>query len=313
MAVPPPFCRQSYEYKRGIEVDARSRIFFSPFNSTRGRFSLTSLTLSFLRDTMKFFFSTLLVFVASSSLVQGHGWVSSVMANGKIYKAPVPNGEKISSPHRQINSINPIRDLNSVHLTCGYSAKAAPLTMEVTAGTNILYKWWAGNQNWPHKYGPVMLYAYKCPGAAKDCMPGHKKGWALIDAAGFEANGVDWIQNRFYKGQGVAAHVPAGMPDGVYLFRHEIIALHIADTVGPSSTQAARRKNATMETLGAELVSLPGAYKKGNPSLFKSIFNGTNKKNYRMPGPKLFNPSNNHRRAETGIRNNTHNATASSS
>ncbi|KAH7106809.1 glycosyl hydrolase family 61-domain-containing protein [Auriculariales sp. MPI-PUGE-AT-0066] len=252
---------------------------------------------------MKSFSASVLVALASSaSLVHAHGWVSAITANGKKYDAPDPYQNPMDSPQRQITTLDPVKDLNGEELTCGYGAKSAPLTMEVTAGTEITYEWaclWGGSQFWPHEQGPVMLYAYKCEGEAQDCQPGRNAGWALIDAAGFLEGGgpFDWVQGRFKKGEGVPARVPAGMPDGTYLFRHEIISLHIADSDGPefypSCTQVrvvGGTKNATLESMGADLVSLPGAYKQGEDGLFKSIFDENIKSYYAMPGPKLFNP-----------------------
>jgi cellulase len=144
-----------------------------------------------------------------------------------------------------------------------------------------------------------MLYAYKCPGPANECKPSaDDKGWALIDAAGYDVqrNGELWVQERFFNGESVPAPVPAGMPDGDYLFRHEIVALHrIPCEFYVSCTQVrivgGASANMSLADAGAELVSFPGGYSGSEPGVTANVFGGVNKDTYQFPGPKLFNPS----------------------
>jgi cellulase len=143
-----------------------------------------------------------------------------------------------------------------------------------------------------------MLYAYKCPGNASDCRPPTGKEWFLIDAVAFDpdnnSNGPEgWMQFRFHRGQTVFANVPKGMQNGDYLFRHEIIAMHIATSRGSefyvSCTQVriVGGVNTSAKAAGAEMVAHPGAYV-GDSRVRQNVFDNNIRRNFRMPGPRKF-------------------------
>lgn len=243
------------------------------------------------------------------SLVGAHGTVGTFTANGKTYIGPQPrSNSNLDSPVREIDTLNPITDLNSDSMKCGPGAKSsARAVAEVNAGSSVSFSWTAGtSQKWPHRWGPVMLYAYKCPGDAKDCTPPSGAEWFLIDAAGFDDNANEvpsggdparsgWVQDRFRANMSVPAKIPKSMQNGSYLLRHEIIALHVAMGRGPefyvSCTQinVSGGSNKSAQDQGAELVKFPGTYKSSDKGLHVNVFdNQLNKNNYVMPGPKVF-------------------------
>ncbi|KAH7106430.1 glycosyl hydrolase family 61-domain-containing protein [Auriculariales sp. MPI-PUGE-AT-0066] len=251
--------------------------------------------------------SLLVAFLAASfSLVRSHGSVDYFEANGQSWGAPYPGaGSDWDSPVRVISTLEPTTDMYGPAIKCGPGAGApAKVVAEVTAGSDVLFGWRSGEEAipWVHQLGPVMLFAYKCPGDAKDCQPADDdKGWALIDAAGFdERSGFQsWVQSRFNTREKVPAKIPAGLPSGDYLLRHEIVALHVATSRGPefytSCTQVrvtgGASANLSLADAGAEVVSFPGGYTKDMPGLFANVFGEANKDNYKFPGPALFTPS----------------------
>jgi len=148
-----------------------------------------------------------------------------------------------------------------------------------------------------------MLYAYQCPDGvdAKDCKPPSADGWTLIDAQAFDPNPSQvpnsngWTQDRFHNNMTVPSPIPKGLPNGNYLFRHEIIALHRAMDSGAeyyvSCTQArvSGSSSGSTKSAGAQLVALPGFYSGNEKGIKVNVFDSNlNAGNYVMPGPKLF-------------------------
>ncbi|KAH7087231.1 glycosyl hydrolase family 61-domain-containing protein [Auriculariales sp. MPI-PUGE-AT-0066] len=258
---------------------------------------------------MKSIILSCVAFCLSVSLVGAHGTVGTFTANGKTYIGPQPrSNSNLNSPVREIDTLNPITDANSGSMACGPGAKSsAKAVADVTAGSSVSFTWTAGtSQKWPHRWGPIMLYAYQCPGDAKDCAPPSGAEWFLIDAAGFDDNANEvpaggdparsgWVQDRFRANMSVPARIPKSMPNGSFLLRHEIIALHVAMDRGAEFYVSCTQVNVsggsskTAKDQGAELVKFPGAYNPSEKGLRVNVFdNGLNKNNYVMPGPKVF-------------------------
>jgi cellulase len=93
----------------------------------------------------------------------------------------------------------------------------------------------------------------------------------------------------------VSFKVPKNLQNGDYLFRHEIIALHVAMDRGaeyyPSCTQVrvSGGSNASLRSQGADFAKFPGEYNPNHPGLRINVFNNNlNAKNYKMPGPAKF-------------------------
>lgn len=91
---------------------------------------------------------------------------------------------------------------------------------------------------------------------------------------------------------GVAtATLPNTLAPGNYLVRHEIIALHLAITIGgaefyPSCSQITVGGTQTGAPKADELVSLPGAYNDNDPGIFDpDVFNPGAP--YTFPGPAI--------------------------
>lgn len=85
--------------------------------------------------------------------------------------------------------------------------------------------------------------------------------------------------------------LPSNIAPGNYLIRHEIIALHLANSKGgaefyPSCAQLKVGGSGTGKPNPDELVSLPGAYSDSDPGIFvPSIYDGGSK--YQFPGPQI--------------------------
>jgi hypothetical protein len=74
-------------------------------------------------------------------------------------------------------------------------------------------------------------------------------------------------------GQVASVTLPSNIAPGNYIIRHEIIALHLADSLGgaefyPSCSQLTISGSGTGVPTSGEVVSLPGAYADDDPGIF---------------------------------------------
>jgi hypothetical protein len=88
----------------------------------------------------------------------------------------------------------------------------------------------------------------------------------------------------------VTITLPTDLKAGDYLLRHELIALHNAQTAGkaefyPSCTQIRLSGAGTASPPASELVKFPGAYAPTDPGLLVNIY--TTPLHYAMPGGPL--------------------------
>lgn len=110
----------------------------------------------------------------------------------------------------------------------------APISAPAAPGDEISATW----SQWTHAQGPIIVWMYKCDGEFSAC-DGSGSGWFKIDESGFSGDGETvFLDSEVDSGWGIAALVGGGsyastIPDlapGNYLVRHELIALHQANT-----------------------------------------------------------------------------------
>jgi len=96
---------------------------------------------------MKFVTSTLFVALAATivPVVHGHGWIQSIVVDGKTYLGKTPfqleQSGVTSSPIRQIESNGPVTDMSSSDLTCGIKAKIAEEVIDAKPGSVMSFLW----------------------------------------------------------------------------------------------------------------------------------------------------------------------------
>lgn len=78
----------------------------------------------------------------------------------------------------------------------------------------------------------MTVYLYKCAGAFSSC-DGSGAGWFKIDEKGLKApplSGTAWGNDDVLKTLKWTSTIPAKLANGNYLIRHELLALHQANT-----------------------------------------------------------------------------------
>ncbi|KZW03501.1 hypothetical protein EXIGLDRAFT_664103 [Exidia glandulosa HHB12029] len=252
-------------------------------------------------------FSTLVLSIMTAAgTAFGHGTVDVFTADGMKYPGPlnvnITFGKGYTPPAdsatRQIYMLEPLfstpEGLANTNMTCGPSASSSAKTIApVTAGSNVSFHFRSGNPGspWPHDTGPILTYMYRCPAntSADKCLPGpNEKGWFKIDQQGKDGKGI-WAQAAMMQNESISVPIPSNIPNGDYLVRHEIIALHNAVILGKaefyiSCTQVRVKGGSTDDSAlsGAVMVAFPGTYKTNDPGLYKP------QDSYTFPGPPVL-------------------------
>ena len=177
---------------------------------------------------------------------------------------------------RQWPSYDPIMKVTDAKMRCN-GGTSAPLNATVKAGDSVVAKW----KQWTHEQGPVMVWLYKCAGDFKSC-DGSQKGWFKIDQMGMTApplSGKAWGNGIIYSKKQWESKIPASLAPGNYLIRHELIALHQANTPQfyPECAQITVTGSGTASPGAAYLASIPGYAPQNDPGITVSL-----------PRPALF-------------------------
>nr|VWO95795.1 Cytochrome P450 monooxygenase AKT7 (EC (AK-toxin biosynthesis protein 7) [Ganoderma boninense] len=234
------------------------------------------------------------VFAAVSAAlpyVAAHGFVSQVVIDGQTYEGNVPNQYKGPSPIRLISDISPVKGASNKDLFCGLNAALAEMVVPANPGSNVTFQWsGGGGQKWPHNTGPLMTYMASCGSTSCDKFDSLDAEWFKIDEAG-KKNADTWVQQDIMNGDSYTLTLPSNLSPGGYLIRHEIIALHLAVTMGgaefyPSCTQIQVGGNGNGQP--NQTVHFPGAYSDSDPGIFDpTVFDSGS--TYVFPGPSISN------------------------
>jgi len=220
--------------------------------------------------------------------VSGHGAVTSYSIGGTTY----PGYEGFSpaqSPatiERQWPDYNPILTVTDPAMRCNGGTSAA-LSAPIAAGQQITAIW----AQWTHQQGPVMVWMYKCAGAFSSC-DGSGQGWFKIDQMGMTApplTGTNWGTAVVYSTLKWTSTIPASLAPGNYLIRHELLALHQADTPQfyAECAQLAVSGSGTATPSGSYLASIPAYASQNDPGIMIDIYSST-ATNYTCPGPAVW-------------------------
>jgi hypothetical protein len=123
---------------------------------------------------------------------------------------------------------NPTMTVTDAKMRCN-GGHSADLTASIAAGSNITAVW----KQWTHQQGPVMVWMFACGSSFSGCT-GAGKGWFKIDqeglwgTAGLASN--NWGTAMVYKNLKWSSQIPKNLAPGNYLIRHELLALHQANT-----------------------------------------------------------------------------------
>ncbi|PPQ71917.1 hypothetical protein CVT24_008058 [Panaeolus cyanescens] len=250
----------------------------------------------------------LVITAAAIDSVAGHGYVASITTGGVTYpgwapftdpcvlQLPVLNLElTIERAERKITDNGPVTDVTSKDLTCNKGGNV-PTTLfaNVVAGSQVKFQWdqWAANIH----SGPVLTYMAKCTNGCANFKGDSGSPWFKIDHFGYDRNlSPSWGSDRLSsQGASWTVTIPKSISNGEYLlistlmllsaieasnmlsslYRHEILALHAAGTVGgaqfyPHCFQIQVTGGGSANPSG---VAIPGIYKATEPGVLTQLW-----------------------------------------
>jgi len=236
--------------------------------------------------------STLVLSIlAALPYVAAHGFVNKITIDGQVYIGNVPNAQTNPSIIRQIDDVSPVKGANNTYLNCGQAATLASLVANAYPGSAMTFTWSGGDfSNWPHNTGPMMTYMASCGSTPCNNFDSQNAQWFKIDQLGRQEDGT-WVQQDVMNGTPANVTIPINIAPGSYVLRHEIIALHLATSMGgaefyPSCSQLSIGGNGTGAPTASELVTFPGAYSDNDPGIYDpTVFDTTAP--YIFPGPAI--------------------------
>lgn len=167
---------------------------------------------------------------------------------------------------RQWPDYNPTMTVTDSKMRCNGGTSAA-LSASVAAGQTVTAVW----QQWTHQQGPVMVWMYKCSGAFTAC-DGSGQNWFKIDQQGMTApplTGTSWGTAVVYKDLKWTSTIPSSLAPGNYLIRHELLALHQANTPQfyAECAQLVVTGSGSATPSGSYLASIPAYASQSDPGI----------------------------------------------
>ncbi|KAF9522676.1 glycosyl hydrolase family 61-domain-containing protein [Crepidotus variabilis] len=236
---------------------------------------------------MKFSVSVALP-ILFATYASAHGMLTNVKVAGKSFSV---NDQ--ASNIRKVSTQDPNKGASNPALNCGPNAQKASLVADAQPGDPMTFDWkTASGSNWVHNTGPMLTYMASCGSVPCSQFDSAQASWFKIDEQGRKPDGT-WVQADLMAGGTTTVNVPKNLAPGGYMVRHEIIALHLATSLGgaefyPGCMQINVGGSGTGAPSPNELVKLPGAYTDNDAGIFDTSVFDTNAP-YKMPGPAISN------------------------
>lgn len=136
-----------------------------------------------------------------------------------------------------------------------------------------------------------MVWMYKCSGDFSSC-DGSGTKWFKIDQEGMTApplSGTSWGTAKVYKNLFWESTIPASLAPGNYLIRHELLALHQANSPQfyAECAQLVVTGSGTAQPSGAFLAKIPGYAAQSDPGVTVDTY-GSKATTYTPPGPAVW-------------------------
>lgn len=234
-------------------------------------------------------YSSLAVGIASASLASAHTIFLQLEADGTT--------NAVSYGIRTPSYDGPITDVTTNDVACnGGPNPTTPSDkiINVKAGSTVNAVWrhtltsGPGDVMESSHLGPTLAYLKKVDDATTDV--GYGSGWFKIQHDGY-TNGV-WGTSKVINNAGKQPiTIPSCLPDGQYLLRAEMIALHAAGSnQGAQLYMECAQINISggTATKTPTTYSFPGMYKQNDPGILVNIYSMSKDSTYVIPGPDPF-------------------------
>lgn len=227
------------------------------------------------------------IFALLSLAATSHGhatfqdfWVGSTDMKSTCVRLPLSN--------------NPVASVTTTDLACNVNGNnASPSTCTVAAGSSVTAEMHQqpGDRTCTTEAiggdhdGPTIIYMAKVDNAATAI--GANQGWFKVAQTGYVSG--QWGTQIMNANCGkVTFTIPSDIAPGAYLIRAEVIALHVAGSIGGAQfymsciqVQVTGSGNAYPAT-----VKFPGAYSATDPGILFDLYGGFT--SYTVPGPPVY-------------------------
>ncbi|CAI6333793.1 unnamed protein product [Periconia digitata] len=246
--------------------------------------------------------SALSILFGLTKTVAAHGWIDTWTIASQNYTGFNPTNAPWDAVQNTISwpawntDLGPVYGdrVNHPDIICSINSTNSKLFADpITAGSSITLHW----TKWPDSHrGPILAYIAACGNG--DCATVDKESleWIKIAEEGQVSLGPGggtpgiWPDDELRKKNGYwNVKIPASIPAGEYVLRHELIALHSAYAIGGAQFYP-QCVNIRVEGGGdAELVGVKGTelYTPDHPGVLYNIYNDEASPVYQIPGPKL--------------------------
>ncbi|ORY13436.1 glycoside hydrolase [Clohesyomyces aquaticus] len=228
-------------------------------------------------------------------LISAHGHVTGIVVDGKWYtgwnaemkyQTPLPLTAGWQADNLDNGFVSPDA-FGKPDIICHKSAKNGNAYVTAKPGSKVTFQW----NTWPvsHK-GPVYDYIAPCNG---DCTTVDKTSLKFVKFdAGAWLSGNDpgtWVTDNLIKSNiSWSTTLPSNLAPGNYVIRHEIIALHAAQSTNGAQAYP-QCVNFKVEGSGTQTVTggVAGTalYKASDPGIVFNLYSKFT--GYTMPGPAV--------------------------
>ncbi|KIK68802.1 carbohydrate-binding module family 1 protein [Collybiopsis luxurians FD-317 M1] len=230
------------------------------------------------------------------SLIAAAFFVASASAHATFQELWINGVDQGSSCVRLPLSNNPVTDVTSNDLTCNVSPTPSNGVCSVKPGDSVTVEMHqqpndrscANEAIGGAHYGPINIYL--APVANAITADGPSASWFKISEIGLPSSNPDYWGTEVLNDN--CGHytftIPPNIKPGNYLLRAEVIALHVASSVGGaqfymSCYQINIGGTGTVSPAG---VKIPGAYSATDPGILINIYQQLN--SYQIPGPSPY-------------------------
>jgi len=239
-------------------------------------------------------FVTAAIFLSQTASVVAHGGVTSYKVGSTTYPGWSPyNPPPQTTVERPYTTYDPILNAVATTLGCNNNGASGSNQQDITiaAGTSITAFW----SQWTHAEGPVTVYLAQCPGSTCTGFDSNSAKWFKISEAGLLSGTLakgSWGNGIILSTLKWDATIPASLKPGAYLIRHELLALHQANTPQfyPECGQLIVTGSGSAFPSSDYLVSIPGAWTASDPGVNVNIYSAeaATITTYKVPGPPVW-------------------------
>lgn len=187
---------------------------------------------------------------------------------------------------------DPIMTTSAGSFSCNNNGQAGPgqLSATVRSGGSVTAKW----SQWTHAEGPVMVYMAKCSSSCNSANSNNLQ-WFKIHETGLISGTLakgQWGNGLIMKNLAYTVTIPSQLAAGDYLIRHELLALHQANTPQfyPECAQLIVSGGGGVNPPSRFLTRFPGGYSMSDPGVRVDIYSAQAPSitTYKVPGPAVW-------------------------